>query len=180
VRLGPTRIGVNAGPAVVGDFGGGRFLDYTAYGDTINVAARLEAANKALGTRICVSAGVAATATSFLGRPVGDLMLRGRVEPLRAFEPVSPKCYDAAALEGSAKAFSKLEAKDPGAMAAFAAHLGVRPDDPLASFSSSASLMAKQAPWLSSSNNRLAASLTPSGRSSMPNTRKIIPERRIN
>jgi adenylate cyclase len=134
VRLGPTRIGVNAGPAVVGNFGGGRFFDYTAYGDTINVAARLEAANKALGTRICVSAGVAATATSFLGRPVGDLMLRGRVEPLRAFEPVSPKCYDAAALEGYAKAFSKLEAKDPGAMAAFAAHLGVRPDDPLASF----------------------------------------------
>ena len=50
VALGATRIGVHAGPAIVGNFGGGRFFDYTAYGDTINVAARLEAANKQLGT----------------------------------------------------------------------------------------------------------------------------------
>jgi adenylate cyclase len=134
VMLGATRIGVNAGPAIVGNFGGGRFFDYTAYGDTINVAARLEAANKALGTRICVSAGVVAKVASFLGRPVGDLMLRGRIEPLRAFEPVSAASYDAAAMEEYAKAFSKLETKDPGAMAAFAAHLGARPDDGLASF----------------------------------------------
>ena len=56
VALGVTRIGVHAGPAIVGNFGGGRFFDYTAYGDTINIAARLEAANKQLGTRICVSA----------------------------------------------------------------------------------------------------------------------------
>ena len=59
VPLGVTRIGVHAGPAIVGNFGGGRFFDYTAYGDTINVAARLEAANKQLGTRICVSATLA-------------------------------------------------------------------------------------------------------------------------
>jgi adenylate cyclase len=40
IPLGVTRIGVHAGPAIVGNFGGGRFFDYTAYGDTINVAAR--------------------------------------------------------------------------------------------------------------------------------------------
>jgi adenylate cyclase len=51
VALGATRIGVHAGPAIVGNFGGRRFFDYTAYGDTINVAARLEAANKQLGTQ---------------------------------------------------------------------------------------------------------------------------------
>src|SRR5208282_4923675 len=39
VALGVTRIGAHAGPAIVGNFGGGRFFDYTAYGDTINVAA---------------------------------------------------------------------------------------------------------------------------------------------
>ena len=59
VNFGITRIGVHAGPALVGNFGGSRFFDYTAYGDTINTAARLEAANKFLGTRICVSAAVA-------------------------------------------------------------------------------------------------------------------------
>jgi adenylate cyclase len=60
VSLGVTRIGVHAGQAIVGNFGGGRFFDYTAYGDTVNVAARLEDANKQLGTRICVSATLAA------------------------------------------------------------------------------------------------------------------------
>jgi class 3 adenylate cyclase len=43
----------------VRNFGGSRFFDYTAYGGTINTAARLEAANKFLGTHICVSATVA-------------------------------------------------------------------------------------------------------------------------
>jgi adenylate cyclase len=59
IALGVTRIGVHAGPAIVGNFGGGRYFDYTAYGDTINVAARLEGANRQLGTRICVSATLA-------------------------------------------------------------------------------------------------------------------------
>src|SRR6478752_3614864 len=40
ITLGITRIGLHAGPAIVGNFGGGRFFDYTAYGDTVNVAAR--------------------------------------------------------------------------------------------------------------------------------------------
>ena len=88
IALGVTRIGVHAGPAIVGNFGGGRFFDYTAYGDTINIAARLEAANKQLGTRICASATLAARVEKFRGRPVGDLVLRGRMEALRAFEPL--------------------------------------------------------------------------------------------
>jgi len=70
VPLGATRIGVHAGPAIVGNFGGSRFFEYTAYGDTINVAARLESANKQLGTSICVSASVAARVEGFLGRPL--------------------------------------------------------------------------------------------------------------
>src|SRR5215210_3516209 len=73
VSLGATRIGVHAGPAIVGNFGGGRFFDYTAYGDTINTAARLETVNKQLGTRLCVSAAVAARAENFRGRPIGRL-----------------------------------------------------------------------------------------------------------
>src|SRR5512139_939582 len=93
IALGVTRIGVHAGPAIVGNFGGGHFFDYTAYGDTINIAARLEAANKQLGTRICVSANLATKVKGFQGRPVGDLLLRGRSEALRAFEPLRAEQY---------------------------------------------------------------------------------------
>src|SRR6202007_2444602 len=94
VNFGATRIGVHAGPVLVGNFGGNRFFDYTAYGDTINTAARLETANKILGTRICASVTVAEAANGFKGRPVGDLMLRGRSEPLRAFEPLPASKFE--------------------------------------------------------------------------------------
>ncbi len=131
VALGPTRIGVHAGPALVGNFGGGRLFDYTAYGDTINAAARLEAANKTLGTRICVSAAAVERAGAFLGRPVGDLVLRGRSEPLRAYEALPAAAADA---DAYMQAFAKLEAKDSGAVAAFAALVGANPNDALAQY----------------------------------------------
>jgi adenylate cyclase len=134
VDLGATRIGVHAGPAIVGNFGGGRFFDYTAYGDTINVAARLEEANKQLGTRICVSAALAEKVPKFFGRPVGDLLLRGKTEALRVFEPLQPEQADDPATASYLNAFAKLKARDPGALAAFAAHVGKQPTDQLASF----------------------------------------------
>jgi adenylate cyclase len=134
VSLGVTRLGVHAGQAIVGNFGGGRFFDYTAYGDTVNVAARLEDANKQLGTRICVSATLAARAEEFRGRPIGDLVLRGRAEALRAFEPLRQEQYENPTTKNYLAAFAKLEAGDPRAMAAFAAHVGKHADDQLASF----------------------------------------------
>jgi adenylate cyclase len=134
VSLGATRIGVHAGPAIVGNFGGGRFFDYTAYGDTINTAARLEAANKRLGTRICISKAVADRMARFCGRPVGDLVLRGKSEAIRAFEPLTEEaCREQAAISYG-EAYAKLEAGDPGAMPAFAALVGLRSDDRLAEF----------------------------------------------
>jgi class 3 adenylate cyclase len=134
VNFGVTRIGVHSGPALVGNFGGGRFFDYTAYGDTINTAARLEAANKFLGTRICVSATVAGATEKFQGRPVGDLMLRGRSEPLRAYEPLEAEAFAGAATAQYSEAFAKLEAGDAAAMPAFAALVGSHADDALAGF----------------------------------------------
>src|SRR5579862_6330559 len=134
VNFGLTRIGVHAGPALVGNFGCGRFFDYTAYGDTINTAARLEAANKFLGTRICASASVADAAEGFQGRPVGDLVLRGRSEPLRAYEPLPPARFKSPVTAQYAEAFARLEADDAGAMPAFAALVGQHADDPLAGF----------------------------------------------
>ncbi|WP_213290962.1 adenylate/guanylate cyclase domain-containing protein [Bradyrhizobium sp. sGM-13] len=134
VKFGATRIGVHAGPALVGNFGGSRFFDYTAHGDTINAAARLEAANKILGTRICVSSAIANAAENFRGRPVGDLILRGRSEPLRAYEPLKPEAFATAATARYSEAFARLEASDQGAMPAFAALVGMHSDDPLAGF----------------------------------------------
>ena len=134
VNFGATRVGAHAGPALVGNFGGSRFFDYTAYGDTINTAARLEAANKFLGTRICVSAAVAAAAGNFRGRPVGDLMLRGRSEPLRAYEPLAEEVFAGPATAQYSEAFAKLEAGDAAAMPAFAALVGLHAEDPLAGF----------------------------------------------
>ena len=134
IALGITRIGAHAGLAFVGNFGGTRFFDYTAYGDTINVAARLETANKQLGTRICVSATLAEAVKDFHGRPIGDLLLRGRAEALRAFEPLRAEQFNDPATKSYLDAFAKLEAGDPGAIAAFAAHLGKQPEDQLTSF----------------------------------------------
>ncbi|WP_372623621.1 CHASE2 domain-containing protein [Falsiroseomonas sp.] len=76
--LGRTRIGIETGPAVVGDVGGSGRLDYTAHGDVMNTAARLEAANKQLGTSICV--GPVAAARIGVDRlvPLGAHAVRGR------------------------------------------------------------------------------------------------------
>ncbi len=134
VNFGATRIGVHAGPALVGNFGGSRFFDYTAYGDTINTAARLEAANKFLGTRICASAAVADGAKAFRGRPIGDLLLRGRSEPLRAYEPLAVAAFERPATAQYCDAFAKLEAGDIAAMPAFAALVGLHAGDALAGF----------------------------------------------
>jgi adenylate cyclase len=134
IVLGATRIGVHAGRAIVGNFGGDRFFDYTAHGDTINIAARLETANKQLGTRLCVSSTLAAMVEDFKGRPVGDLMLRGRSNVLKAYEPVAVEYHNSPAMQDYLAAFAQLEAGDPSARASFAALVAAQPDDPLSNF----------------------------------------------
>ncbi|MDQ0318801.1 adenylate cyclase [Pararhizobium capsulatum DSM 1112] len=67
--FGRTRIGIETGIAVLGEVGAGGKLDYTAHGDAINLAARLQEANKFLGTAICI--GPQACAES--GRPLRSL-----------------------------------------------------------------------------------------------------------
>lgn len=86
--LGRTRIGLETGPAIVGDVGGNRKLDYTAHGTAINTAARLEAANKDLGTSICIGPVAASRLPPGLTRSVGRLKVRGRSDELEVFEPV--------------------------------------------------------------------------------------------
>ncbi len=120
VALGVTRIGIHSGPALVGDFGGGRHFDYTAYGETINLAARLEGANKLLGTRLLASAATAERIAGFQGRPVGELRLRGARQPLPAFEPLTPDRAETATMRAYTEAFARFGMADAEAAQAMA------------------------------------------------------------
>ena len=86
-RTNVTRYGIHRGYTFVGNVGARERFGYTALGDVVNIAARLESANKETGTRALVSQAVAATAGGdhqFHAR--GELQLRGRSEPIEAFE----------------------------------------------------------------------------------------------
>ncbi len=85
--FGRTRVGLESGPALVGDVGGGAKLDYTAHGETVNAAARLEQANKITGSAICVGPGATARIAPGRLRPVGALELRGFPAPVAAASP---------------------------------------------------------------------------------------------
>jgi len=87
IGFGRTRIGLETGPAIVGDVGIRTKLDYTAHGDAVNVAARLEAANKELGSSICVGPVAASRCDQSLLRPLGKIIVRGRDDVMTVFEP---------------------------------------------------------------------------------------------
>jgi adenylate cyclase len=89
LRLGRTRVGIETGTAIVGDVGGSRKLDYTAHGNAMNAAARLEAANKELGSSICIGPGTAGRLDPATLRKIGTLTLRGRSEPIDVFTPIA-------------------------------------------------------------------------------------------
>jgi adenylate cyclase len=85
--LGMTRVGLHVGEAIVGNFGGEGRIQYTALGDSMNTAARLESANKEMKTRVLASAeAVSRTAASDFV-PMGRVTLRGRAQPVDVFEP---------------------------------------------------------------------------------------------
>lgn len=83
--LGRTRVGLETGPVIVGDVGGGRKLDYTAHGTAMNTAARLEAANKELGSSICIGPNAAAQLDPKRLRSLGQIRLRGLAAPVEVF-----------------------------------------------------------------------------------------------
>ncbi len=132
IDFGITRIGVHTGHASVGNFGGSRRFDYTAIGDVVNTAARLESVNKQLGGRVCVSGATAAHCPDILFRPAGTLVLKGKSEGIPALEP-----RPAAEAEGVAayrRAFALLQSGEAGAREAFAALVAADPSDGLAAY----------------------------------------------
>lgn len=136
--FGVTRIGVHSGEATIGNFGGDLFFDYTAMGDTVNVAARLEGANKAFGGRLCVSGATVAAAggavEGVIFRAIGGLVVKGRQEPLETFEAFAANDPRAATVLRYADAWNRLDSDPEAAAAGFRALVAAAPDDGLAAF----------------------------------------------
>ncbi|MGD8451568.1 MAG: CHASE2 domain-containing protein [Phycisphaerae bacterium] len=81
------RVGVATGPAVVGPCGSEQKYDYTCIGDTVNLAARLESANKFYGTRSLVAGSTHdVVGESFGFRPLGGVQVIGKRQPVPIFE----------------------------------------------------------------------------------------------
>ncbi|WP_285711668.1 adenylate/guanylate cyclase domain-containing protein [Erythrobacter oryzae] len=126
-RIGKTRVGLHFGEAVIGNFGGATRIQYTALGDSMNTAARLEAANKALGSSVMASREFAEASGLEWWRPMGRVRLRGRARPVDLFEPAPDfPAEDRARLAEA----SALAATDPAAARALAEAVAARhPDD---------------------------------------------------
>jgi adenylate cyclase len=81
------RIGLNTGRAKVGNFGSRDAKNYTMIGDTVNLAARLEGANKAYGSRVLISESTYGRASAVIeARELDLLRVVGKLQPVRVFE----------------------------------------------------------------------------------------------
>ncbi|MET0682388.1 MAG: adenylate/guanylate cyclase domain-containing protein [Casimicrobiaceae bacterium] len=75
-------VGINTGECSVGNFGSARRFDYSAVGDAVNVAARLEGETTTYGYGILLGPETAARVSAFATLPLGRVQLRGRKEAL--------------------------------------------------------------------------------------------------
>jgi adenylate cyclase len=86
----PTRIGIHSGKAIVGNVGSRDHINYSAIGDNVNVASRLEGLNKQFGTKILISEATYLQVKSHIDCvEIGETQVKGRLEPVKVYEPVT-------------------------------------------------------------------------------------------
>ncbi len=134
IKFGHTRIGVHSGTAVIGNFGGSNFFDYTALGDTVNTAARLEGANKLFASHVCVSGATAGRAIAHEFRPMGRLLLAGKSKAVEAWEPVEAVKIRSTPLGVYRNAYAELDKGTKSGLQTFKSLAEEYPDDYLVKF----------------------------------------------
>jgi len=144
------RIGLNSGEALVGNIGSRRRFNYTVMGDTVNLASRIEGANKFYGTTIMASeATVALADDAFVWRELDAVRVKGRVQPVKVYEPLAAAGHTSEAQTERAKAYgeslSAFRARDFAAAAEQFARFAEE-DPPSAALRNRARALAAQPP----------------------------------
>jgi adenylate cyclase len=101
-------IGINTGPVVFGSVGAKDRMDFTSIGDTVNLAARLEGANKAYGTKTLVTEAVYDKVKGeYLCREIDKLTVKGKKLPVSVYEILHSRAEAGHALIEIGKAFEE-------------------------------------------------------------------------